>query len=209
MTAGAPDNTKGTPMTDSTIQLKRLDRDTARINIKGTAPLICHRWDQKSKQMMLDKQQGKRVAKEAKDPEQQYLSSLYPLPDGDGYGFPSVGFKAATVDAARFYQGVKMTELRRAMFFTGEGDEQLVRINGAPVMREDTVRVGMGTADLRYRGMFTDWTATLSIVYLPAMLSLDTLVALVDAGGMSGVGEWRPGKSSSGSYGTYEVISGE
>lgn len=186
------------------VQLKPIARETLKLSVVGTAPLICHRWDEKAKGMMLDAQMGRKSPKEFKDPEAQYEASLYRLEDGS-FGFPVVAFKAATVGAARYFDGVAMTELRRSLFFHGEGADQLVRIVGTPVMREDTVRVGRGVADLRYRGMFVDWSADLVITYLPSMLTLDSAVALVNAGGLSGVGEWRPGKCDSGMYGTYEV----
>lgn len=200
--------TQSTEIVETAVRLDRLSRAVAVVTVKGTAPLIMHRFDEKAKRMMLDAQQSKaKPKKAAKDPDADYQASMYRLPDG-GYGMPAVAFKAATVGAARFFdkKAVNMTMLRNALFFLGEGPEQLVPIEGAPEMREDVVRVGMGTADLRYRAMFREWTATLTIVYLPTAISQESVIALVDAGGMSGVGEWRPGKAATGSYGTYEVV---
>lgn len=191
-------------MTDSAITLTRVQRQTIQVRVVGTAPLICHRFDEKAKQMMLDKQQGKRNAKVSKDPEADYERSLYRLSDGT-CGFPVTAFKAATVDAARYFQGVKMTELRQALLFKGEGPDQLVAIEGEPRMREDTVRVGMGTADLRYRAQFDKWSTLLTIEFVPSLLSAESVLTLVDAGGTGGVGEWRPSKAKTGSFGTYVV----
>lgn len=188
----------------ATIRLEKIKRATIKIRVTGTTPLIVNRFDEKAKQMMLDAQQGKKNPKEHKDPDACYERSLYRLPDGT-YGFPATGFKAATVDAARYFQGVKMTELRQALLFHGEGPEQLVQIEGEPIMREDAVRVGMGTADLRYRAMFEKWVATLTITYVPTLLDASSVVTLIDAGGTGGIGEWRPSKAKTGSYGTYEV----
>ncbi len=188
----------------ATIQLTKVARETITVRVIGTAPLICNRFNEKAKQMMLDAQQGKRKAKTVKDPDADYLRSLYVMQDGT-YGFPCTAFKAATVDAARYFQGVKMTELRQALLFRGEGPDQLVRIEGVPEPREDTVRVGMGTADLRYRAMFQKWACDLEITYVPSLLSAESVVTLVDAGGTGGVGEWRPSKAKTGSFGTYEV----
>jgi hypothetical protein len=149
--------------------------------------------------------QKARVKKAPKDPEANFQRSMHRL--GDGYGFPAVGFKAATIGAARYFEGIAMTELRRALYFLGEGPDQLVRLDcSEPKMREDVVRIGGKTADLRHRAQFDEWRATLRIMYLPSMLTLDSLAALVDAGGMNGIGEWRPGKADSGSYGTYQVV---
>ncbi len=191
-------------MADATIQLHKVERETIKVRVVGLTPLICHRFDEKAKQMMLDAQQGKKKQKASKDPDADFQRSLYRTPDG-GYGFPATGFKAATVDAARYFQGVRMTELRQALLFHGEGPDQLIQLEGEPVMREDAVRVGMGTADLRYRGMFEKWAATLTITYIPSLLDEQSVITLVDAGGTGGIGEWRPGKAKTGSYGTYEV----
>jgi hypothetical protein len=192
------------------ITIDRIGKKEAQIKVVGTAPLIVHRFSEKAKQQMLDKQQGKtRVKKAPKDPQADYEGAFYRLPETEPgvprYGFPATGFKAATIGAARYFDGVPMTILRRAMFFFGEGTDQLIEIHGEPHMREDVVRISAGSTDLRYRPQFDEWTATLNIIYVPSMLTLESLVALVDAGGMSGVGEWRPGKSDSGAYGTYEV----
>lgn len=195
-----------TAVDDPGIYISKLERKQAIVSVKGTAPLIVHRFDEKAKRQMLEKQMGAtRMKKEPKDPQADYERSLHRLPDGSA-GFPATGFKAATIGAARYFDGVKMTELRRALFFTGEGEDQLVKIEGEHHMREDMVRISMGTADLRYRAQFDDWSATLKIWYMPSMLSLESLINLVDAGGSGGIGEWRPSKSDSGLFGTYEVV---
>ena len=41
-----------------------------------------------------------------------------------------------------------------------------------PIMREDMVRVGMGTADIRYRAEFRDWSALLRISSYPDLIDL-------------------------------------
>jgi hypothetical protein len=45
------------------------------------------------------------------------------------------------------------------------------------------------------------------VIYLPDVMSLDTIVALVDAGGFVGLGEGRPGSrlSQTGTWGTFQV----
>lgn len=195
--------------TQSTVSLKRIQRETATIEIKGTAPLIVHRWSEKARQMMLDSQQGRKTPKQSKDPEADYESSMYRFENGE-HGFPVMGFKSATVKGGGrlFGKSVKMTELRQMMVFVADGigtdGTQLTRIMGEPSMREDMVRVGMGTADIRFRAEYRDWSALIRVEFVPSVIDLDSVVALVDAGGTNGVGEWRPEKN--GSYGTYEVV---
>lgn len=170
------------------------------IRLIGDSPLICHRWSVKAKQQMLDKQMKKgKQAKEAKDPEEEYRQSLYPFPGG-GYGFPTVAFKAAAVSAARFSDGLKMTNLRGAFHIPGE----LIKIEGEPRMREDMVRINMGTADIRFRGEFPQWQVDFVARLNTSALSPEQLVNLFNLAGFGvGVGEWRPEKD--GSFGMFHV----
>lgn len=190
------------------IQIDKIGTEELRIPIVGTTPLIMHRFSEKARKQMLDAMQGRKSPKVPKDPKAEYEDSIYWLDDTRA-GFPAIAFKAATVGAARFYgNSVKMTELRQSMFFTGElgksDTQMMVPIEGEPVMREDVVRVGRGGADLRYRAEFTEWSTTLTIIYVKAMLTRESVLSLVDAGGLGvGVGEWRPEKS--GDFGTYRV----
>lgn len=182
------------------IQLKRLARNMAEIPIEGTAPLIQNRFSEKARQMMLDKQQGQVNEREPKNPDLLFEAAQYRLP-GDRYGHPAVAFKSAIVGGARFFKGSKitMTGLKVALFVKGEGADMLVPLEGVPKMREDAVRNANGVADLRYRPVYWPWTASLQIVYIRNQFSLDSLIALVDAGGNVGVGEWRP------EFGTFKV----
>ncbi len=141
-------------------------------------------------------------------PEAEYEAAFYRTDDG-GYGFPVIAFKAATVSAARFYgKQVSMTSLRQFVFvdgpFSKTAGQKLAPITGEPHMREDVTRVGMGGTDLRYRPEFTEWSTVLEVVYVKSMLTRDSVLSLVNAGGMGvGVGEWRPERK--GDFGTYTV----
>lgn len=196
-----------TTSNDAVLNIDKIPAETVLVPIVGTAPLIVHRFSEKAKRQMLDAQQGRKKIKENRDPEADYKASLY-LTDDGGYGFPVMGFKAATVSAARFYdKSVTMVSLRQCLFMNGEQSKQagcaLVKIHGEPILREDMVRVGMGT-DLRYRGEFTDWYATLRVTFVKSMLSRTSVISLIDAGGMGvGVGEWRPEKR--GDFGTFAI----
>ena len=192
------------------ISLKRIPRAVAVITVEGTAPLVVHAWSQKAKQMMLAAQQGKKTPKEVKNPEGDFEASMYRFPDG-GHGFPVMAFKAATVKGGgrAFGKAVKMTELRQHLTFLPDGigvdGMQLARLTCTePKMREDMVRVGMGTADIRYRAEYAEWQVDLRIEYLPSVIDLGSIAALVDAGGSNGIGEWRPEKN--GAFGTYRVV---
>ena len=65
-----------------------------------------------------------------------------------------------------------------------------------------------GVADLRYRYSFFPWSADLRIRFLPSVLTQDSVLALLDAAGYGGVGDWRPSapKSATGTFGQFEVV---
>tara|TARA_Y100000310_G_scaffold38796_1_gene36311 strand:- start:914 stop:1543 length:630 start_codon:yes stop_codon:yes gene_type:complete len=182
------------------------------IHIEGDSPLITHRFDEKAKKMMLDKMQKKAAkAREKRDPWMDFCRSLHWLGEmprkpskkavKEGrYGFPSVGFKAAAINACSQLAGITKVAARGAFHIPGE----LVEIVGFPEMREDIVRIGMGTTDLRYRGEFKEWNATFVIRYNAGMMSEEQLVNLFNVAGFaSGIGEWRPQKG--GSNGMFHV----
>lgn len=195
----------------SEIQISKIQAETIIVPIIGTSPLIVHNWSEKAKRQMLDAMQGRKTPKENKDPEAEYLASMYrfKLEDGTlGHGFPAVAFKAATVGAGRFYgKAVPMTKIRQGLFFKGymtpADKQQLFQIEGEPSMREDMVTVGTGT-DLRYRAEYPEWSTSLRVTYVTTMFDRSSVISLIDAGGMGvGVGEWRPEKR--GDYGTYTI----
>jgi hypothetical protein len=191
------------------IHIAQIASETLAVPIVGTMPLIVHNFSEKSKRQMLDAQQGRKSPKATRDPQAEYEAAFYRTKDG--YGFPVTAFKAATIGAARFYgKDVSMTSLRQFMFMHGhisDNDPQsLVEIAGEPRMREDVVRLGgpSRSADLRYRPEFPEWSTTLEITYVKSSLSRDSVLSLIDAGGMGiGVGEWRPEKR--GEFGTYRI----
>lgn len=192
---------KGAPLT---ITLPRLNIERMHIRVVGDSPLICHAWSEKAKRQMLDKQMKKaKAAKEAKDPEQDFKDSLYEHPEG-GWGFPAVAFKSSAVDACSHVDGITKVEARGAFHIIGD----MVKIEGEPTPREDMVRVGMGTADIRYRGEFREWAATLGVRYNANVLSAEQIVNLFNTAGFAlGIGEWRPQRD--GSFGMYHVATSE
>ena len=199
------------PTEAATIQVESLALQTLLIPIIGTTPLIVHRFSEKAKRQMLDAMQGKKKVKTLRDPEQDYLDSFYTYDDRAGerqYGFPAVGFKSATISAARLYdKSVTMVGLRQALFFggiMGHDGQLLAPIKGEPTMREDVVRLSVSSTDLRYRPMFMEWSTMLEVTYVSTVLSQGSVYSLVDAGGRTvGVGEWRPERK--GEFGTYRI----
>lgn len=199
------------------IEIPEIKLKTMIVRVVGDSPFICHAWSTKAKKMILDKQMKKATSgKEAKDPWMDFCNSLYWL-DGmpekpteedvanGRFGFPSCGFKAAAVDAG-YQQGLlaKKTTARGAFHILGD----MIEIEGTPEMREDMVRIGMGTADIRYRAEFKKWEAELTIRYNPNVMSAEQIINLINMGGFAnGIGDWRPSKD--GSFGTFHVKTNE
>lgn len=182
------------------ITLPALNIQFLKLRLVGDSPLICHAWSEKAKREMLDKQMKKaKQAKEAKNPDADFRASLYPHPEG-GYGFPAVAFKAAAVDACSSVEGVTKVEARGAFHIIGD----MVKINGEPTPREDMVRIGMGTADIRYRGEFREWSTEITLRYNANVLSAEQIANLFNTAGFAvGIGEWRPQRD--GSFGMFHV----
>jgi hypothetical protein len=210
--------------TETNIAIPEIKIGDMEVVVVGGSPLIVHAWSQKAKQEMLSKhmKEAKSGGKDAKDPWQDFQESLYRLDDG-GYGFPSVGFKAAAVTACTSIDGVTKVAARQAFHITGEqiaiqsvykhqgqtltARYDMVRIMGSePEMREDMVRLGgMGNPpDIRYRAQFWPWYCRLKVSFNTGSLSQAQIVNLVNVAGFGvGVGEWRPERD--GTYGRFRV----
>jgi hypothetical protein len=191
--------------------LTRIVPTVVQIEVEGITPLITNNFSEKIKTQIREAQAGKKAPKAPKDPAALYEGAKYLLPDGS-YGFPAAGFKGACVSAGRFFNGITMTALRQGIFVHGEGPNQLVRLTGftdEPIMREDAVRNATGVVDLRYRPMFENWGATIKVEFISSILSLDSVLSIVDAAGIGGIGEWRPtAPKSNGDYGRFRTVEG-
>ena len=194
-----------------TVSVSRPNLMVSQFKVKGLSPLISHKWSEKAKKEMRDKQTKKKLApKQAKDPKAEFESSLYLLSNGTHpkgpYGFPAVAFKAAAVRAAKQVDGMNMTDAR-GLFYIEPDDGDLVRIDSPkpPVMREDMVRLNGKSADIRYRGAFIDWSVLLNVRYNADVISQEQLLNLFELAGFScGIGEWRMEKG--GTFGTFTLL---
>jgi len=96
-----------------------------------------------------------------------------------------------------------MTKVAARQAFHVDGEYAVIE-GDEPTMREDMVRVGMGTADIRYRGEFRNWWTTIDIKYNANVLSAEQILNLMQTAGFAvGVGEWRPERD--GQYGRFHV----
>lgn len=201
------------------ISIPAIELNTLQVKIIGESPLLVHNWGVKAKQKMLDKQMGKAKSKkrDPKNPVEDFIESLYWLDgkpseyteeafaravaNGAWFGFPAVAFKAATVSGGYRANITKdKVSINGAFHILGD----FVEITGTPAMNESMVRIGMGTADIRYRGEFPTWEAELPVQYNSGVITAEQLVNLINLGGfVCGVGEWRVEKG--GMNGRYRV----
>lgn len=176
--------------------------------IVGDTPLITHAWSQKAKLEMLQKQvKATRAGKEVRDPQADFVSSLYEMTPGV-YGFPATGVKNCIMSAAHKDKGIARSSVMAALWLNAQMvrvmpalagavcDMPLVRVWGTPPeMREDMVKIGAGlnkTANLAYRAQFTVWAMQVTGRLNPTVVTPEALAFLIEEAGMSsGVGEWR------------------
>lgn len=206
------------------VEIRPIDIRKVSIRIVGDTPLIMHAWSEKAKREMLEKQMKvtKTKAREAKNPVEDFIRSMYWLTEmpedmteagfekaiasGARFGFPVTAFKQAAISAAYRMGWTKdKMSMRGAFFIDGDADQMLEIKGDAPVMREDMVKVGMGTADIRYRGEFRNWYADMVISYnANGQYTIEQILNVINAGGyVCGVGEWRPERD--GQYGMFRV----
>jgi hypothetical protein len=213
--------------TEVIAEIKPIKIAKAIVTIEGTTPLIVHAWSEKAKKQMLDAQMkvAKVKGREAKNPVEDAIQTLYwltPQPEemtmeafaeacanGAEWGFPVTAIKQAAATAAYRIGATKDTKTMKGSFYIrGTGTNLLSKVitSGMPEMREDMVKIAMGTADLRYRMMFPEWRMELGIEYLvDGPFSFEQIVNAINLGGfMCGIGEWRAERD--GQYGMFHIV---
>ena len=218
--------------TTEIINIRPVEMRELIVTIQGDTPLIVHAWSEKAKRMMLESQQkkAKGKAKEIRNPVAEFIDSMYwltPKPNTEGlseiecelafknaiaagarFGFPAIAIKKAGNSVAYRTGDVKnQMGLRCAYGIFGETNSEFIEIltDEPPAMREDMVKVGMGSSDLRYRPMFENWYCDLTLSINTGFgMTFDDIINVINAGGAGvGVGEWRPERD--GIFGMYHV----
>lgn len=209
---------------ETRVEIRPLDIKVMPIKIVGDSPLIVHAWSEKAKKMMLDVQTKatKTKAREVRNPLDEFIHSMYwlteipqesteetfvkALENGAKFGFPVGAIKQAANSAAYRLGWVKnQMELRGAYFLKTEYGDMARIENSIPEMREDMVRIGMGSADLRYRAEFKNWEMNMLLQYnASGNMTIEQIINCINAGGYAvGIGEWRPEKD--GDFGRFHV----
>lgn len=190
------------------------------VPIIGTAPLVIHKFSEKSRKQMMAKHIAGSTAKkstkrEAKDYEQTFKDAQH-IGETNGerwHGFPAPAIRAGMISACRTV-GFKMTIAKLSVFCEHDGVDiddatPLVKITGPePKILESVVRNATGVADVRWRPAYHDWGAELRIRFDADQFTLqDVINLLARVGSQVGIGEGRPdSKQSSGQgWGTFRL----
>ena len=194
---------------------------TAEFKIRGTAPLVVHRFDKKVMNDFADKiiegskPRGKKKF-EPKKLEDICEAAKYIGRTGKEQweGFNASGMRMALISACRG-ANFKMTVVKQCVFVVAEGYDihtpliPLVRIHGESLMSQMIAKTETGVAMLCVRPMYPEWSATIRIRFDADMLSLGDLTNLLArAGQCVGICEGRPDSKNSGGmgWGTFELV---
>lgn len=183
-------------MASKSVTVKQFDIREVVIPINGVSPLIVNAFSQKARDIIKGKQFGTATNKKhaIKNPQEDFENAKHYSIEG-WEGFPAAGFKAAMTRGAKMI-GMVMKDTQTSFFVKADDEQtQLVRIYGDSRMREDMVRVGMGSADIRFRPEYIQWSANLHVEFNEGVLSLEQIYQMVKAAGYGcGIGEMRPEK---------------
>ena len=192
--------------------LQPIKRRLVTVRIIGLSPLIQHKWPEKAKQMMRDKQQaGKKTkTRELRDPKEEGKNAGYYTEDGKP-GLLAVAVKSAVISAAHTDLGFAKTLIRKALFIYPMGRDVVIPLETPSgkgkvkqVIEEDMVRVGQGSADMRYRPYYYEWAATTKWEIDTDLLQVSDLLTLLDRAGFGvGIHEWRP--ENGGDFGRFKI----
>jgi hypothetical protein len=189
----------------------------ATFHIRGTSPLVIHRFSVKVKEQMAQKMsEGKSASskknREPKNSDDTFNESRYISKDGwDGFHAASV--RNAMISACRLVN-FKMTLAKMSIFVIQDGWDKfepqipLIRILGKPVKQADMARVETGAPYVTYRAAYSPWEAKIRIRFDEDQFSITDVSHLLTRVGLQvGIGEGRhDSKNSSGmGWGTFEL----
>jgi len=198
--------------------ITRPNFSTAKLTIRGTTPLVLHKFSQKVQEKIRATQEAGSTARkgnmrQARDFEDSYQGARHLSVEGWD-GIPAAAFRSAMISACKTVN-FKMTLGKLSIFVVADGyDDQgtgLVRITkGKPSMDVRPGRNSNGSIDLRARPMWAaGWEAAVTFRWDADQFNDSDMVNLLMRVGMQvGIGEGRPdSKSSSGcGWGEFEIV---
>lgn len=189
---------------------------SVQFGIIGTAPLVMHKFSEKSKRDMMDammKTKGSRMGKrDPKDFDESLHQAIHFSTEG-WIGVPASAFRAAAISACRIV-GFKMTLAKLGIFINPDGFDRdegspLVRLNGEYRAVDHTVRLAKaGSSTVVRRPMFDEWSMNVRVDYDGDMFSSADLYNLFARVGLQvGLLEGRPDSTNSAGmgWGTFRI----
>ena len=190
---------------------------TGEIWIKGTAPLVVHKFGEKAKIMIRAKQAAgstanTKKAKAAKDFDELFNDARHISFEGWD-GFPASAIRSACIRACTLV-GFKMTMAKMSIFLEADGYDMkegspLIRIiGGEPRKLESMVRLASGVCDISVRPQWIEWGARLRFRYDADQFTASDVANLVNRAGIQvGICEGRPSSTNSNGcgWGTWEI----
>lgn len=186
--------------------------------IIGNAPLVMHKFSDKAKNMMREKQAAgttantKKGNRAAKDFDALFEGARHRSFEGWD-GIPAAAFRNACIDACRLVN-YKMTMAKMSVvveadgFDATEGTPLVKIIGGEPRKLESMVRLATGVCDISVRPQWLEWGARIRFKYDADQFTANDVVNLIARAGMQvGICEGRPfSKNSNGmGWGTFEI----
>lgn len=203
--------------TTKTISISEPNFQSVKFKIIGTAPLMIHKFSEKMKRQIQEKQTASDKVKKARAPKDykaEFNAARYISSGGKWDGFYAGAIRNAMIGAARYVDGLQMTKSKGMFFVEADGFDKddgtpLIRILGCKAQHDTRpVRLESGVADLRNRPRYDDWHAELIISFdADAMTTADVANLLHRAGKQVGICEGRPGSPNSMGmgFGTFRV----
>lgn len=198
------------------VRITRPKLRTAAVQIVGISPYVQHAFSEKQRKQMEETQRAGQQARGKKNRAPKEFEAIYEAAkhrSRDGWvGIPAPAFRNAMISACRLV-GFKMTFAKLSVFVEADGFDAidgtpLVRIVGEPRIHEASVRNASGVADIRWRPMWDEWSATVNVRWDEDQFSsTDIYNLMLRAGLQVGIGEGRPDSPNSNGlgWGRFEV----
>jgi hypothetical protein len=183
---------------------------TGIFKIMGDSPYVQHKFSEKARKEILDKQVAgsqsqSRKKRAPRDLDADYKSAMHISEEG-WIGIPAPAFRNAMIGACRLVN-FKMVHAKISIFILADGIDAedgtpLVKIDGEPERHEGFVRISMGGTSVVQRPMWRRWTASLKIEWDGDQFSLTDVSNLLErAGRQVGIGEGRNSSPNSNGLG--------
>lgn len=181
---------------------------TVSVEIRGTSPLLIHRFSESSEQS----KPTRRIKSQNGNPRAEAEQNAYKAPDGTFYfsafSIPgtigAAGSNHKTTGSRKSLRWVVPSAVRMTTdtvtILNGEGPANTFEVDSRPV----TIPSTKGRI-MRHRPRWDNWGARFDLVINDDLLSVDTVhQLLVEAGTSVGIGDFRP--SCRGPFGTFRVM---